>query len=417
MKLGKNLHIILKGGLCVEGPIITIDVSNGCSHFRCFIGRNKAFGKVHKINHDVDGFNYLLERLDNLKEKTNEEVCVVYESTGVYTKPLIRFLNKHNIKHYMINPLQAAKMRKTDLHSKKTDKNDPNSIASVYYDKELYEYVDEKKNYHDLRVMNRNYEDQLEHLRKFKVSFQNAISIVFPGYNKLFKDPYCDTALAILKKYPHPDMIKNKKVETVARYLEKHTKHHDKACIRWASKVIEYANKTYAGCDKDEIEVIELLRIIHELEACIASCDKQLNEMIELAEQIPNYFLILSIDGIGPNLACRILAEIGDISRFKTIKQLISYAGIDPHISQSGDVDGLHLSISKKGNKRLRCLLYLAVTCNLRLKKENNPIQLFYEKKKQQSVPLKPKAARVACTNKLLRIIFGMCKNGCFYLN
>ena len=48
----------MEGGLCVEGPIISIDVSNGCSHFRCFIDRNKAFGKVHKIKHDVDGFQY-----------------------------------------------------------------------------------------------------------------------------------------------------------------------------------------------------------------------------------------------------------------------------------------------------------------------------------------------------------------------
>lgn len=265
--------------------------------------------------------------------------------------------------------------------------------------------------------MNRNYEDQLDHLRKYKVTFQNIVSIVFPGYGSLFKDPYCDIALAILKKYPHPDMIKNKKPETVAKYLEKHTCHLKNSCLKWAVKVIEYANKTYPGCDKDEIEVIELLRIIKELEACIASCDTQLNEMIQLAEQLPNYFLILSIDGIGPNLACRILAEIGDIRRFSNKKKLISYAGIDPHINQSGDIDGLHLSISKKGNKRLRCLLYLAVSCNLRLKKENDPIQQFYKKKKQQSVPLKPKAARVACTNKLLRIIYGMCNNGCLYQN
>ena len=123
--------------------------------------------------------------------------------------------------------------------------------------------------------------------------------------------------------------------------------------MKWAGKVIEYANKTYPGCDKDEIEVIELLRIIKELEACITSCDTQLKEMIQLSEQLPNYFLILSIAGIGHNLACRILAKIGDIRRFSNKKKLISYAGINPHISQSGNVDGLHLFISKKGNKRL----------------------------------------------------------------
>ena len=164
--------------------------------------------------------------------------------------------------------------------------------------------------------MNRNYEDQMNHLRKYKVSFQNILSIVFPGYGSLFKNPYCGIALAILKKYSHPDMIKNKKTETVAKYLEKHTCHKKESCLKWAAKVIEYANKTYPGYDKDEIEVMELLRIIKELEACIASCDTQLKEMIQLAEQLPNYYLILSIAGIGPNLACRILAEIGDIRRF-----------------------------------------------------------------------------------------------------
>ena len=413
----KESSYLKEGGLEVKGPIISIDVSKGSSHIKCFIEKNKAFGKVHKINHDVGGFHFLLDCIKRLEEKTNEEVHVVYEATGVYTKPLIRFLNKKGIKHYMINLLQAAKMRKTDIHSKKTDKNDPNSIASVYYDKELYEYVDEETIYHSLRVMNRNYEDQLDHLRKFKVTFQNILNIVFPGYGELFKDPCCDIALAILKKYPHPDMMKNKKPETVAKYLEKHSNHHSSACSKWARKVIESANKTYPGCDKEDIEVAELLRIIKELETCMESCNNQLNEMIRLAEELPNYFLILSIDGIGPNLACRILAEIGDIHRFDKVKQLISYAGVDPYINQSGDVDGLHLSISKKGNKRLRCLLYLAVTCNLRLKKESDPIQKFYQKKKQQSVPLKPKAARIACTNKLLRIIYGMCKNGCLYLN
>lgn len=401
----------------MEGPIVSVDVSNGSSHFKCFTAKKKVFGKVHKIKHDVDGFEFLLDCVNRLKEKTNEEVCVVYEATGVYTKPLIRYLNKHEIKHYMINPLQAAKVRKTDIHNKKTDKNDPDSIAAVYYDKDLYEYVSEEEIYHTLRVMNRNYEDQLVHLRKFKVTFQNVLSIVFPGFYGLFKSPYCDIALAILKKYPHPDIIKNKKPETVAKHLGKHTNHHDKACLKWASKVIDWANKTYPGCEKDDIEVIELLRIIKELEACMTSCDDQLNEMIRLAEELPNYFLILSIAGIGPNLACRILAEIGDINRFSNIRKLISYAGIDPYINQSGDKDGLHLSISKKGNKRLRCLLYLAVSCNLRLKNENDPIQKFYQKKKQQSVPLKPKAARIACTNKLLRIIFAMCTNGCLYQN
>ena len=83
-----------------------------------------------------------------------------------------------------------------------------------------------------------------------------------------------------------------------------------------------------------------------------------LEEIVELAKKLPNYEIIRSIPGIADNLASRILAEIGDIDRFNNASQLVAYAGIDPQIYQSGQISGLHLKISKKGNKKLRCLLY-----------------------------------------------------------
>ena len=38
----------------MEGPIVSIDVSNGNSHYMCFIKNNKRFGKVKKIDHDIE---------------------------------------------------------------------------------------------------------------------------------------------------------------------------------------------------------------------------------------------------------------------------------------------------------------------------------------------------------------------------
>ena len=78
------------------------------------------------------------------------------------------------------------------------------------------------------------------------------------------------------------------------------------------------------------------------------------------------------------------------------------------------DQDGKHLKISKKGNKYLRCLLFLAVGCSIRGAKDN-PVNRFYQKKKQQSNPLNSKAAKTACTAKLLKIIYGICKNKTTY--
>lgn len=220
--------------------------------------------------------------------------------------------------------------------------------------------------------------------------------------------------MTILKKYPHPDLLKNKKAETVARYLEKNTCHNHKVSLEYALKIIEFAKKTYPGCEKDDVEV-EIFKIL--LDKVIETqreCEKTLNEMITVASTLEEYRYISSIDGIGTNLAARIIAKIGDIEEFKSREALVAYAGLDPHIYQSGDQDGKHLKISKKGNKYLRCLLFLAVGCSIRGAKDN-PVNRFYQKKKQQSNPLNSKAAKTACTAKLLKIIYGICKNKTTY--
>ena len=67
----------------MNGPIISIDVSNGYSHVQGYINENQKYGGVRKINHDVEGFNFLLKKLEELQKKTGEEVKVVYEATGI----------------------------------------------------------------------------------------------------------------------------------------------------------------------------------------------------------------------------------------------------------------------------------------------------------------------------------------------
>ena len=395
----------------MDGPIISIDVSNGNSHYILFEKNNKKLGGVHKINHDIEGFNQLKKDRERLSEKTGSEVCVVYEATGVYTRPLQRFLEKNNIKPYIISPLESARKRKEGIHSKKTDNLDPIAISKVYYDREeLWAHEVDDDRLHRMKQLNRLYEDKINHLRKYKVTFQNNLSICFPGFLELFNDGYSGLAMVILKKYPHPDLIKNKQTETIARYIEKHTCHANKISMHYAVKIIEFAKKTYPGCDSNDVEVKIMQDLLEKVEMTRKDADDTLQEIIKIAETMNDYSLILSIDGIGPNLASRILAEIGDIKRFKTREALIAYIGLDPNISQSGQLDSEHLSISKKGNKRLRCLLYLAVTCSIRLKKEN-PINQFYQKKRQQLNPLNSKAAKVACTAKLAKLIYGMCKN------
>lgn len=50
-----------------------------------------------------------------------------------------------------------------------------------------------------------------------------------------------------------------------------------------------------------------------------------------------DYYLLRSVPGVGPIVACGILCELGDLRRFKNFKQLASYVGLIPCVHQSGD--------------------------------------------------------------------------------
>lgn len=400
----------------MKGPIVSIDVSKGKSDYQAFKEMNVKYTGSRSIKHTKEGFDEIVSLVREMEKKLETEVCVVYEATGVYHRVLKKVLEDNNIKQFIINPLLSAKTRKNDsLRSPKTDKLDLKSIAKTYYSHSLHNSHKPETIYHELRELSRYYEDILVHLRKDKVAFRAQLDVVFPGYDTLYDDLYGPVALAVIEKYPHPEMLQKKKINTVSKVIQSKTCHRQAMSDTMADKAIEYSKTIYSGCDKDDIEVLILQRFIKKLKEDMAEAERTIGEMIKLAQELPDFSIIKSIPGIGDNLAARIIAELGDMTRFKKKNELVAFAGLDPRISESGQNDGDHMHITKKGNKRLRCLLYLAVTCSIRLKRDDNSIKDFYIKKKQQSNPMCSKAAKTACASKLVRIIYSMCKTGELY--
>ena len=400
----------------MKGPIVSIDVSKGKSDYQAFKDLNVKYTGSRSIKHTKEGFDEIVNLVREMEKKLETEVCVVYEATGVYHRVLKKVLEDNNIKQFIINPLLSAKTRKNDsLRCPKTDKLDPKSIAKTYYSHSLHNSHKQETIYHELRELSRYYEDILVHIRKDKVAFRAQLDIVFPGYDALYDDLYGPVALAVIEKYPHPEMLQKKKINTVSIVIQSKTCHRQAVSDTMADKAIEHSKTIYSGCDKDDIEVLILQRLIKKLNEDMAEAERTIGEMIKLAQELPDFSIIKSIPGIGDNLAARIIAELGDMTRFKKKNELVAFAGLDPRISESGQNDGDHMHITKKGNKRLRCLLYLAVTCSIRLKRDDNSIKDFYIKKKQQSNPMCSKAAKTACASKLVRIIYSMCKTGELY--
>lgn len=393
----------------MKSPCVAVDVSKGKSYYQGFIEIDKPANKATPVQHDLEGFKSMFELGQTLKE-TYGDVTYVFESTGIYHKALETFLMNHEEKCIILNPLEASKIRKTDLRSTKTDVRDCKSIAKAYFMKDfrLYNQMDEL--YGKLKSMNGHYNFLIQQLREMKVHFRNALDIVYPRFDEVYSDPYSDIPMAVLKRYTHPDELKNKRVETIVKYIMKDTKRREPKAKDEAKKLKDYIDNVSSGCRSSSFEVIILKTMVNKISDQEVEIELCLDEMRELVSEVPLHHQLMSIPGIGDNLAIRLIGELGDLDRFERSEQLVAYAGIDPRVYQSGQMTGEHLHITKKGNKDLRTLLFLAISCNVRIGKTNSILD-FYNKKRQQTNPLVYKAALIACANKLLRIIFGMHKS------
>ena len=120
---------------------------------------------------------------------------------------------------------------------------------------------------------------------------------------------------------------------------------------------------------------------------------------------------IKTIPGISDILAGTILAETGDIHRFKSYRAYVSFAGLDAIVKQSGESISGRNSISKKGSTRLRTSLYRAtVTCI----GKDNIIDEYFKKKKEEGKH--GKIALVSCSRKLAGIVYAVLKSNTEYI-
>lgn len=109
--------------------------------------------------------------------------------------------------------------------------------------------------------------------------------------------------------------------------------------------------------------------------------------------------------GVGSKTCSRLIAEIGDVRRFKNSSSLIAYCGIDAPPYQSGTFTGTERHISKRGSKSLRKVGY-EVMRNLKTSrpKIDNAVYNYIIKKELEGKP--KKVAKIAGLNKFSRIYY-----------
>ena len=393
----------------MDGPIISFDVSKNSSHMKGFIAVSKPISKAIKINHDLDGFNSIKELARKIEERTNLKPAIVYEFTGVYALPLLTFLIEEGYKIYQISPLESAKMRKAEVRPVKNDSLDTNTIAKVYYTKELREFSKQDKVYEDLKEMSRHYQFLIYQSNVEKNRYHRCLDAIWPMFDEIIEYD-SEIALEIVKKYKHPSNVKT--VKGILKTIDECPTGRSGTKENMAMKILDYIKSHNSGVNKDSYMVNELVSLVDRINNTSLALEKLLNQMKQICLQLPEFEIIKSIPSVGDKLSIRLLAEIGNISKYSSSKSLIAYAGLDPMIMQSGKQSGEHMHITKKGNSFLRSSLYLLITC-LCIHYPNSSIALYVAKKKNDG--LHPKAAKIAGCNKLLRTIYAMLSNGTLY--
>lgn len=111
---------------------------------------------------------------------------------------------------------------------------------------------------------------------------------------------------------------------------------------------------------------------------------------------------IMQIKGIGLTTASGVVAEFGEIKKYKTSKQMIKMAGLALTEDSSGQKKG-QMSISKCGRKDLRKILYQAVVGMIRTNPAFKELYEYYRYRAKNQ--LSGKQAIIVLVTKLLRII------------
>jgi transposase len=129
------------------------------------------------------------------------------------------------------------------------------------------------------------------------------------------------------------------------------------------------------GLPADEQETVAAcLRQIDFLDRELALVERALAEQVLASAEMRR---LLTLPGVNFVTAAALIAAIGDIDRFPSAGQLVSYLGLDPRVRQSGSEPARHGRISKQGPAETRHVL---VEAAWHASRAPGPLRAFHER-------------------------------------
>ena len=359
------------------------------------IGRSLRFATTHKGADSLMSFIF--------KNIGNSPCVFGMEATGHYWYPIYSFIKAKGYTIYVINPIQSDSLRKMYIRQTKNDSIDSFLIAEVIRFGQFGTTSMADENILAMRQLCRYRDSVISSRTEIKLRISTIMEQIFPEYEKQFSSLWVSTSMGILEKYLTPDNIENAPIDELFEIIK--DKSHNRLTRAKAISIKEAAADTFGikiAQDAFSFQLKQLIDRMNFLDKQIEALDCQI---LEYYEKFDCY--LHTIPGIGMIAAATILAEIGDINRFKSSSALVAFAGIDPTVRQSGEFSSTHNHMSKRGSPYLRHAIFLAATtCSF----HNSPLNAYYKKKREQGKHHLTATGAVA--RKLTTVIYAVLRDG-----
>lgn len=368
-----------------------------------------------------DGSTQLVKRiLSAMNALSLDTIIIGLEATSVYGDNLVYFLREDAIlatfdrKIHVLNPKQVKKFKDSYNDLPKNDYVDSFVIADCLrfgrINKEVYL---EDYRYKALQNLTRARYFAVCNLTKEKQRFTN---VLFKKYStmtqeKVFSDTFSTTALAVYDEFESAEALAYMDLQELTDFIIEKGKNRFPDPDAVAKAIQKAARSSYRLPKTVNVSVNQVLSIsitsMKTLESQIKEFDKAIAAQMELLSNV-----LISIPGIGPVYSAGIMAEIGDINRFKNQAALAKYAGLSWTQHQSGDFEAEQTRLIRSGNRFLKYYLCEAAFSLVRCDKEYNR---FYHLKYKEVNRCQHKRALALTARKFVRLVFTLLKDNRLY--
>jgi transposase len=353
--------------------------------------------KPAPFSEDAEGY----AKLRTLLGSPDDTLCAM-EATGHYWQNLFAFLAAEGYQIALLNPLRTHRFAGEDLRRAKTDAIDAVGIARFAQQKrpavtplpdeatlELRELV---------RLRDRLVQDMGDRVRQL----HRTLDLTFPEFPRLVPDLSSYKATSLLLGFPTGAAFRQGSAKTVAdiKYDGRH-----RIGDELAAALCELAGRSVGRHDGPSyrLQTRYACEDIATLRERIKSLDGNIQRSLD-KHRVGR--LLTTIDGIGPNTAARMVAEV-DLHAFRDAGALAAYVGVAPSVNQSGKRMPQRGSINSIGHAKLRAKLWMPT---LQALQKNAWLRRFYDGLVARGKP--KKLAVVAAMRKLLTAMLSVAHSG-----